>query len=271
MSQTLSSKYTFCIHMYLLLFSHSVMTNCDPMDCSMPGFPFLHYLPEVAETHVHWVGDAIQLFHYLLPPSLPALNHSQQQGLFPVSLLFRSGGQRIGASASASVFPMNIQGWFPLGLTGLILLSKELSRVFSNTSLKASVLHHSAFFMIQLSCSFMTTGKPIALTIGNFVSKVMFLGFLIHCLGLLKLFFQGVRVSFFFFFNFMATVTIQCDFGTPKNKVLSVLPLFPLLFTVMCWDQIPWFSFLIVVLSQFIHCPFWPSLRGSLFPLCFLP
>ena len=61
-------------------------------------------------------------------------------GIFPVSLFFTSGGQSIGASASASVLPMNIQGWFPWGLTGLIsLLSKGLSRVFSNTSLKASV------------------------------------------------------------------------------------------------------------------------------------
>ena len=67
-------------------------------------------------------------------------------GSFLISRLFASSGQSIGASASASVLPMNIQGWFPLGLTGLIsLLSKGLSRVFSNTSLKASVLQCSAF------------------------------------------------------------------------------------------------------------------------------
>ena len=78
---------------------------------------------------------------------------------FPASRLFASGGQSIGASASASIFPMNIQGWF-LGLTDLISLqSKGLSRVFSSTSLKASTLQCSAFFMVQLPQLCMTTEK----------------------------------------------------------------------------------------------------------------
>ena len=103
-------------------------------------------------------------------------------GSFPVSRLFASDGQSIGALASASVLPVNIQGWFPLGLTGLISLqSKELSGVFSNTTAKASILRCSAFFMVQLSHLYMTTGKTVALTIQTFVSKVMSL---IHCLGL---------------------------------------------------------------------------------------
>ena len=73
---------------------------------------------------------------------------------------------------------MNIQGWFPLGLTGLISLkSKGLSRVFFSTNLKASILQHSGFFMVQLSYPYMTTGKAIALTIQTFVSKVMSLLF----------------------------------------------------------------------------------------------
>ena len=55
---------------------------CDPMDCSTPGFPVLHYLPEFAQTHVHWVTDAIQPSHPLLLPSPPALNLSQHQGIF---------------------------------------------------------------------------------------------------------------------------------------------------------------------------------------------
>ena len=83
----------------------------------------------------HWVSDAIQPSSCLLPLSLPALNLSQHQGL-PVSQFFTSGGQRIGASASASVLPMNIQGWFPFGLTGLISLkSKGLSRVSSSITI----------------------------------------------------------------------------------------------------------------------------------------
>ena len=85
---------------------------------------------------------------------------------------------RIGALASASVLPMNIQDWFPLGLTGLVsLLSEGLSRVFSNHSSKASVLWHSAFFIVQLSHPYMTTGKTIALTKQTFVGKVMSLLF----------------------------------------------------------------------------------------------
>ena len=83
-------------------------------------------------------------------------------GSSPVSQLFASCGQIIGASASASVLPINIQGSFPLGLTGLIsLLSKGLSKVFSSTSLKASILQHSVFLMVQISHPYMTTGKII--------------------------------------------------------------------------------------------------------------
>ena len=58
------------------------LTFCDPMDCSMPGFPVLHYLPEFAQIHIHWVSDAIQLYHPLLSPSSRTLNLSQHQGLF---------------------------------------------------------------------------------------------------------------------------------------------------------------------------------------------
>ena len=113
------------------------MTLCDPMNCSMPGFSVLHYLPEFAQTHVHWVHDAIQPFHPLLPSSLLALNLSQHQRSFLMSQLFVSGGQSIGVSASASVLPMDIQGRFALGLAGLISLrSKELSRVFSSTTIQ---------------------------------------------------------------------------------------------------------------------------------------
>ena len=84
-------------------------------------------------------------------------------GSFPMSQIFPSAGQSIGASASASVFPMNIQDWFPLGWTGLIsLLSKGLIRVFSNTTVQPSILLHSAFFTVQLSDPYMTTGNYLA-------------------------------------------------------------------------------------------------------------
>ena len=105
---------------------------CDLMDYSMPAFPVLHYLMEFAQIHVSWVIDAIQTSHPLLPLSPPPLTLSQHQGLFYESALC--------IIASASVLPVNIKGWFPLGWTGLIALqSKRLSRVLSNSS-RASVL-----------------------------------------------------------------------------------------------------------------------------------
>ena len=99
-------------------------------------------------------------------------------GSFPMSQLFASGGWSTETSASASALPMNIQGWFPLGLVGLIsLLSKGLSSLLQHHSSKASILRHSAFFMVQLSHPYMTTGKTIALIIWTYVSKVMSLLF----------------------------------------------------------------------------------------------
>ena len=105
-------------------------------------------------------------------PFSSCLQSFPASGSFPMSRFFESAGRRIGALASASVLPMNIQDWFPLGMTGLIsLLSKEFSRVFSSITLKASILWHSAFFMVQLSHLYMTTGKTIVLTIQTFVGK----------------------------------------------------------------------------------------------------
>ena len=99
-------------------------------------------------------------------------------GSFLISWLLASRGQSIGASASASALPMSIQCWFILELTSLIFLnSKGLSRVFSSTSLKASFLQHSAYFIVQFSHPSVTTEKTIALTIWTFVGNVMSLLF----------------------------------------------------------------------------------------------
>ena len=157
---------------------------CDLMDCSMPGFLVLHYLLEFAQIHVHWVDDAIQPSHPLSPSSPPALHLSQHHHLFQWVGCSHQVVKVFRASASAVVFPINIQCWLPLGLSGLVsLLSKGLSWVFSSTkNSKASILRHSAFFMVQLTHLYVTTGKTIALTIHTFVSKVMSL-FLICCLG----------------------------------------------------------------------------------------
>ena len=97
---------------------------------------------------------------------------------FPRSQFFASGGQSIGVSASASVLPMNTQDWFPLGWTGWIsLLSKGLTRIFSNTAVQNNQFQCSAFFIVQLSHPYKTTGKTIALTRQTFVGKVMSLLF----------------------------------------------------------------------------------------------
>ena len=101
--------------------------------CSMPNFSVFHYLPEFAQTNVHWVNDDIQPSHPLPPLSPFAFNLFQHQDLFQ-RVSSSSGGWRIGVSGSATVLPKDIQGWFPLGLTDLIsLLSKGLLRVLSTT------------------------------------------------------------------------------------------------------------------------------------------
>ena len=132
--------------------AQSCPTLCDPINRSMPGLPVHHQLLELTQTHVPWVGDAIQPSHPLLSPSAPTLNLSQHQGLSQwVGFSHQVARVSNGASASPSALPVNNQGWFPLGLTGLIsLLSKGLSGVYHHNS-KASILQHSAFFMVQLS------------------------------------------------------------------------------------------------------------------------
>ena len=113
----------------------SCLTPCYPVDCSTLGFTVLQYLPELLKLmsieSVMPSNHLILCYPFSCPQFFPA------SGSFPMSWLFPSGGQSIGASASASVLPMNIQDWFPLGLTGLIsLLSNGLSKVFSNTTVQ---------------------------------------------------------------------------------------------------------------------------------------
>ena len=124
------------------------LTLCNPMLCSTPGFPVHNQLPEFAQTQVHPVGDAIQPSHPLYCPLLPLPSIFPSIRVFSkMSQFFASVSQSTGASASASVLPVNIQDCFPLGWTGWISLqSKGLSRVFSNTT----VQKHQ-FFGTQLS------------------------------------------------------------------------------------------------------------------------
>ena len=155
-----------------VIFCHSIvqlcLTLCNPTDCSLLGFPVLHYLLEFAQTNVHWVNDAIQWTHLVSPFSSCPQSFPASLS-FPMSWLFPSCGQSIGASASVSVLPMNIQDWFPLGLTGLILQSKGLPRVGSSklqtgvlpvlSSSKVTILLCSVFLMVQIAHPYMTTEK----------------------------------------------------------------------------------------------------------------
>ena len=122
------SHYDFFLN-YVAVQLLSCVWLWDPMVCSRTGSFVLHDLSKFAQIHVHWADNAIQPSHPLLPLSPPALNFSQHQGLFQWMDSLHQ------VAKVWSVLPMNIQGWFPLGLTGLISLqSKGLSRVFSNTT-----------------------------------------------------------------------------------------------------------------------------------------
>ena len=133
--------------MSLLLFSRSALfDSLGPHGLKQTTFLVLHYLMELVQTHIQWISDVIQPSRPPTSPSSPVFNLPQHQS-FPMSQLFTSCGQSIGVSALVSLLPMNIQSWFPLGLTGLISLhSKRLSRVFSSTT----IWKHQ-FFSTQLS------------------------------------------------------------------------------------------------------------------------
>ena len=143
------------------------------MDCSMPGFPVLHSFPELAQIHVTELMMASN--HLILCRPLLLL-----LSIFPsIRVLFNesslSGGQSIGASASASVFTMNFQGWFPLGLTGLISLqSKGLSE--SSPTPQFESINYSALSLLYVP-TLINTWETITLIRQTFVGKVMTLPF----------------------------------------------------------------------------------------------
>ena len=192
------------------------------MDCSTPGFPIHYQLLGLTQTHVHWVSDAIQPSHPLLSPSPSTLQSFLASGSFPMSQFFSSGGQSIEISTSASVLPMNIQDLFPLELTGWILQSKELSRVFSNTT----VQKHQFLVLILLYSPTLTSIHdywknhsfdqtdlcwPSNLLLFNILSRLV-IAFLPRSKHLLI---SGLQSSF------------AVIFGAPKNKVCHSFHCFP--------------------------------------------
>ena len=162
---------------YYCSLAHSCPALCDSIDRSKPGFPVLHRLLALAQTHVHWVGDAIHPSCPLLSPSPPTSFPASTRS-FLMNQLFISRGQSIGVSVSVLVLPMNIQTWFPLGLTGWIsLLSKGLSRVCSNTTVQSHQFFGTQLLHGPALTSTHNYWKTIVLTVQNFVGKVMSLLF----------------------------------------------------------------------------------------------
>ena len=143
----------------------SCPTLCDPTDCSMPSFSVLHYLPEFVKTRVHWVNDAIQPSHPLSPPSPPDLNLTAS-GSFSSELALCIRLPKY-YSFNFCISPSNEYSGlisFRIDWFDLLAVQGTLKSLLQHHSSKASILRHSAFFMVQLSHSYMTTGKTIALT-----------------------------------------------------------------------------------------------------------
>ena len=172
-------SWSICLSHFSLV-TQSCLTHCDPMNCSMPGLSVHHQLPEFTQTHVHWVRDAIQPSHPLSSPSPPALNLS----LPSIRVFSNESALRIRWlkywSFSFSISPSNeYTGLISFRMDWLDLLAGQgtLKSLLQHHSSKASILQCSAFFIVQLSHPYMTTGKNIALTRQTFVVKVMSLLF----------------------------------------------------------------------------------------------
>ena len=202
--------------MVVVLFSHQIVVKlCDSTVCSAPGFlSFTISWSLLKFTSIESIMPANSLIFCCPFSSCPQSFPASQS--FSMSQLFISGGQSIRASASASVLPMNIQSWFPLGLTGLISLqSKGLSRVFSNTTVQK---HQFSRAQPSLwSSSYIHTWLLLA---------KWCLWFLIHYLGLSQLLSPRRK----FFLNFGSAVTIHSDFGVQENEVCHCFHCFPIYF-----------------------------------------
>ena len=169
------------ITLFCCSIAQSSLTLCDPMDCSTPGFPVLHYSPELAQTHVHQVSDAIKASRALLPllvlPSVcPSIRVFSNESVLHIRWPKYW-------SISFSISPFNeYSGLISFRIDWLALLAVQgtLKSLLHNS--KASILWHSVVFIVQLSHPHMTTGKTIALSRQTFVGKVMSL-LLLCCVG----------------------------------------------------------------------------------------
>ena len=185
------------------------------MDCSTPGFPVHHQLPELAQTHVHRVSDVIQPSHpllslLLLPSILPSIRVFSSESVlhirWPKNWSFSFS---ISPSNECSELISSRIDWLYL-----LVVQGTLKSLLQHHSPKASILQRSAFFIVHLSYPYMTTGKTITLTRRAFVAKVTSL-LLICCIGLSGLFFQGVSIR---------------DFGVQESKVCHCFHCFSIYF-----------------------------------------
>ena len=202
--------------------------SLQPHDCSTPGLPIHHQLPEFTQTHVHWVGDAIQPSHPLSSPSPPAFNLPSTRVFSYESVLFIRWPKYW--SFSFSISPSNEYSElisFRIDWLDLLAVQGTFKSLLQHHSLNTSILRSSTFFTVQLSHPYMTTGKTIALTRRTFVGNVISL-----------------------LFNMLSTLVITF---LPRSKHLLIswlqslsaviLEPFPLLFAIKWWDRMQWSGF----------------------------
>ena len=174
---------THCIILTSVQFSsvtQSCPTLCDSMDCSTPSLPVLHQHPELAQTHIHRVGDVIQPSQPLSSPSPPAFSLSQHQiRVFSNESVLLIRWPKYWSFSFSISLSNEYSGLISFKMDWLDLLAVQgtLENLLQQHNSKASVLWHSAFFRVQLSHPYTTTGKTIALTRWTFVGKVMSLLF----------------------------------------------------------------------------------------------
>ena len=154
--------YCYCSNNTLLSFSNLVVSDSlRPTGCSTPGFPVLHHHPELAQTHVHWVRDAIQPSHPLLPSSPPAFNLSQQQGLFQGVSSLHQIAKVLEFQLQHQSFQWIFRTVFRIDCLDLLAVLGTLKSLLQNHSSKASILWSSAFFMVQLEKAWLWLDGPL--------------------------------------------------------------------------------------------------------------
>ena len=221
-----------CLHVSSV--TEVCLTLCDPMNRSTSGLPVHHQLPEFAQTHVHWVSDAIQPPHPLSSPSPPAFNLSQYQNLFK----WVSSSYQV---AQISELQLQHQSFkehpglisFRMDWLDFLAVHGNLKSLLQHQGSKSSILLCSAFLIVKLSHLYMTTGKTIALNRWTFVGKVMSLFFNMLSRLVITLLPRSKRLLISWLQSPYAVIL------EPK-KIKSDTVSFPHLFAMKWWDQMAW-------------------------------